>query len=155
MRLGSGIAPISEMLKNGVNVSLGVDGAASNDSSDLMGEARQAFLLQRGIHGSHILSARNALEMATLGGARALGREDLGALEIGKRADFAVFPIDEISLSGAWDKVAALIFCSPTRARHTVVEGKFVVRDGMLTNTNLTKILDLHKNLTNRLINGA
>ena len=155
MRLGSGIAPIREMLKNQVNVGLGVDGAASNDSSDLMGEVRQVLLMQRAIHGSHILSARDALEMATIGGAKVLGREDLGALEIGKRADFAVFPVDEISLSGAWDKVAALVFCSPIRSLHTVVEGRFVVRDGRLTNPSLPKILNRHKNLTNQLINRS
>ena len=155
MRLGSGIAPVRAMLDQGVNMSLGVDGSASNDSGDIMGEIRQAMLLQRVTFGADALNARDALEIATLGGARVVGRDDLGSLEVGKRADFAVFSIDEIALSGNWDLIAGLVFCSPVRSIHTIVEGKFVVRDGILTNTDIKSLLQQHKILTNNLINGG
>ena len=154
MRLGSGIAPVREMLNHGINVGLGVDGSASNDSSDLMGEARQALLLQRVVHGGDAVSARDALEIATLGGAKVLGRDDIGSLENGKRADFAVFPLDSVALAGNWDPVAALVFCSPVQALHTVVDGSFIVRDGFLTTTDLPTLLNQHKNLTCGLIDG-
>ena len=154
MRLGSGIAPVREMLNYGINVGLGVDGSASNDSGDLMGEARQALLLQRVIHGGDAVSARDALEIATLGGAKVFGRDDIGSLENGKRADFAVFPLDNVALAGNWDPVAALVFCSPVQALHTVVDGRFIVRDGLLTNTDLPTLLNQHTNLTRGLIDG-
>ncbi len=154
MRLGSGIAPVREMLNHGINVGLGVDGSASNDSSDLMGEARQALLLQRVVHGGDVVSARDALEIATLGGAKVFGRDDIGSLENGKRADFAAFPLDKVALAGNWDPVAALVFCSPVQALHTVVDGRFIVRDGLLTNTDLPTLLNQHSNLTRGLIDG-
>ena len=155
MRLGSGIAPIRAMRDAGVYVGLGVDGSASNDSGDLMTEARQAMLLQRVAIGGDALSARDALEIATIGGAKVLGRDDLGALEVGKRADFAVFRTDTMALAGAWDPVAALIFCGPVRAEHTVVEGRFVVRDGELASLDMRHLLDRHAARTQTLINGS
>ncbi len=154
MRLGSGIAPVRAMRDAGVKVGLGVDGSASNDSGDLMTEARQAMLLQRVAHGGDALSARAALEIATWGGAQVLGRDDLGSLEVGKRADFAAFRTDGIELAGAWDPVAGLVFCGPVRAAHTVVEGRFVVRDGQLATMDLRKLLDTHAALATRLISG-
>jgi len=155
MRLGSGIAPVRAMRDAGVKVGLGVDGSASNDSGDLMAEARQALLLQRVAHGGDALSGRDALEIATLGGAAVLGRDDLGSLEVGKRADFAAYRTDTIALAGAWDPVAGLIFCGPLRAEHTVCEGRFVVRDGRLATMDMKKLLDVHATLTSQLINNS
>ena len=115
MRLGSSIAPIGEMLRAGVNVGLGVDGSASKDSRHLMNEARQAMLLQRVANVGDAMSARTALELATRGGAKALGRDDLGSIEIGKRADFAAFRASELALSGAWDRLSD--YCSLARCK--------------------------------------
>jgi len=155
MRLGSGIAPIRAMRDAGVRVGLGVDGSASNDSGHLLNEARQAMLLQRVALGADAMSAREALEIATVGGAQVLGRSDLGSLEAGKRADFAAFDSNGIDLAGAWDKVAALALCGPVRARHTVVEGRAVVRDGQLVTIDLARTLETHKSLTRNLIDSS
>ena len=133
-RLGSGIAPVRAMRDAGVPVGLGVDGSASNDSGDLMGEARQAMLLQRVARGADAMSAREALEIATLGGATVLGRADaLGSLEPGKRADIAIWDMRGLPVAGAWDPVAALVLCGPHRVRDLLVEGRAVVRDTQLT----------------------
>lgn len=133
-RLGSGIAPVRAMRDAGVPVGLGVDGSASNDSGDLMGEARQAMLLQRVARGADAMSAREALEIATLGGATVLGRADaLGSLEPGKRADIAIWDLRGLPVAGAWDPVAALVLCGPHRVRDLLVEGRAVVRDTQLT----------------------
>jgi cytosine/adenosine deaminase-related metal-dependent hydrolase len=130
-RLGSGIAPVRAMRDAGVRVGLGVDGSASNDSGDLVAEARQAMLLQRVALGADAMSAREALEIATLGGATVLGRADhLGSLEPGKRGDLAIWSRDALPGAGAWDPVAALVLCGPHRVRHLIVEGRQVVRDG-------------------------
>ncbi len=147
MRLGSGIAPVRRMRDSGVKVGLGVDGSASNDGADLMAEARQAMLLQRVALGADAMSAREALEIATLGGASVLGRDDLGSLTPGKRADFAVWPVAGIETSGAWDPVAALILCGPHRARDTYVEGRAVVRGGQVVTTDLDAAVRLHRKL--------
>ncbi|HUS55952.1 MAG TPA: 8-oxoguanine deaminase [Thermohalobaculum sp.] len=154
MRLGSGIAPIRAMRDQGVKVGLGVDGSASNDGADLMAEARQAMLLQRVARGADAMSAREALEIATLGGASALRRDDLGALAPGKRADFAVWPTTGIGTSGAWDPVAALILCGPHRARDTYVEGRAVVRGGQLATIDLDATLRQHRELAARLMDA-
>jgi cytosine/adenosine deaminase-related metal-dependent hydrolase len=154
MRLGSGIAPVRAMRYAGVKVGLGVDGSASNDAGDLLSEARQAMLLQRVGFGGDALGARDALEIATRGGAAVLGRPDLGSLEIGKRADFAVFDTASVAMAGAWDPVAGLVFSGPHRARHTVVEGRFVVRDGELATADLSRVLEIHARLTRKLIDG-
>ncbi|MGB0412550.1 MAG: 8-oxoguanine deaminase, partial [Pikeienuella sp.] len=132
-RLGSGIAPVRAMLDAGVKVGLGVDGSASNDAADLLSEARMAMLLQRVAGGAEALKVREALRLATRGGAAVLGRDDLGELSPGKRADFALFPVDGLETSGAWDPVAALVLCAPLRAREVWVEGKPVVQDGRIT----------------------
>jgi cytosine/adenosine deaminase-related metal-dependent hydrolase len=152
MRLGSGIAPVRAMRDSGVKVGLGVDGSASNDAADLMAEARQAMLLQRVANGADAMSAREALEIATLGGASVLGREDLGSLTPGKRADFAVWSTTGIETSGAWDPVAALILCGPHRARETYVEGRAVVRGGQVVTTDLGAALRQHRKLAARLM---
>jgi 8-oxoguanine deaminase len=134
MRLASGIAPIPAMLAAGVPVGLGVDGSASNDGADMLNETRQAMLLARVGHGPAALSARQALRLATVGGAQILGRDDIGVLAPGMAADLAVWDMNRIEYAGAQhDLVAALLFCAPTRTRHTMVNGRLVVRNGQLT----------------------
>ncbi|HEX9859257.1 MAG TPA: 8-oxoguanine deaminase, partial [Paracoccaceae bacterium] len=136
-RLGSGIAPVRAMRDAGVNVGLGVDGSASNDAGNLMLEARQSLLLQRVARGADAMAAREALEIATLGGARVLGRPDCGALEVGRRADIAVWDVSGVEAAGAWDPVAALILCGPARVRDLLVEGRQVVADGQMATIDL------------------
>ncbi|HVL75696.1 MAG TPA: 8-oxoguanine deaminase, partial [Noviherbaspirillum sp.] len=134
MRLASGIAPVRRMLDAGVPVGLGVDGSASNDGAHMLGETRQAMLLQRVGFGPDALGARQALELATLGGARVLGRDDIGALAPGMAADIVMFGLDSIGFAGALhDPVAALVFCAPAQVACSVINGRVVVRDGRCT----------------------
>lgn len=136
-RLGSGIAPVREMRDRGVHVGLGVDGSASNDRGNLVDEARQAMLLQRVSRGAGAMSAREALEIVTRGGARILGRgAELGSLDVGKRADLAIWDLSEHRGAGAWDPVAALLLCGPHTVRDLFVEGDGVVRNGHLVAMN-------------------
>ena len=139
-RLGSGIAPLARMVERGVPVGLGVDGSASNDSGNLLSEARQAMLLQRVSGGAGALDPRTALYVATRGGAEMLGRHDCGSLEPGKRADCAVWDMADLFSLGAWDKVAALVLCPPPGARDVFVEGRAVVRDHDLVRSSRTDI---------------
>jgi cytosine/adenosine deaminase-related metal-dependent hydrolase len=133
MRLGSGFAPARELLDAGAAVGLAVDGSASNDSGDLLAEVRQALLVARGRGGPQAMSARDALRVATRGGAACLGRDDVGALEPGRRGDVALFDLANLAYAGAEaDPVAALVFCRPQRVSHLLVEGRWVVRDGEL-----------------------
>ncbi|MDP3263022.1 MAG: 8-oxoguanine deaminase [Tabrizicola sp.] len=150
-RLGSGIAPVRAMRDAGVKVGLGVDGSASNDAGNLIGEARMAMLLQRVAFGADAMGAREALEIATLGGARVLGRRDVGSLEVGKRADIAVWDMRGVEAAGSWDPVAALILCGPTRVRHLFVEGRQVVRDGQMVTVDLPLVLERQRALAARL----
>ena len=136
-RLGSGIAPVRAMRDAGVKVALGVDGSASNDAGNLIAEARQALLLQRVARGADAMSAREALEIATLGGAQVLGRPECGAVEVGRRADLAVWDVSGIEAAGSWDPVAALILCGPTRVRDLFVDGRQVVGDGRMLTIDL------------------
>jgi cytosine/adenosine deaminase-related metal-dependent hydrolase len=135
-RLGSGIAPIRAMRDRGVTVGLGVDGSASNDRANLIGEARQAILLQRVARGADAMSAREALEIATLGGAKALGRDDIGRIAPGCRADLAVWDISGIESAGSWDS-AALVLAGPQRVRDLFVEGRRIVEAGRLATVDL------------------
>ncbi len=151
-RLGSGIAPVRAMRDAGVKVALGVDGSASNDAGNLVAEARQMMLLQRVGRGADAMGAREALEIATLGGAQVLGRPDCGSLEPGKRADIAVWDVSGIEAAGAWDPVAALVFCGPTRARDLFVEGRQVVRDGHLVTIDLPRVIEDQARLARRLM---
>ena len=151
-RLGSGIAPVRAMRDAGVKVGLGVDGSASNDAGNLIAEARQAMLLQRVANGSDAMSAREALEIATLGGARVLGRKECGSLEPGMRADIAVWDIRGIEAAGAWDPVAALVLCGPTRVRDLFVEGRQIVRDGQVTTIDLPRVIEDQNRLARRLL---
>jgi cytosine/adenosine deaminase-related metal-dependent hydrolase len=150
-RLGSGIAPIRAMRDAGVKVGLGVDGSASNDAGNLVAEARMAMLLQRVAKGADAMSAREALEIATLGGARVLGRDDLGSIEPGKRADLAIWDVSGIEAAGSWDPVAALVLCGPTRVRGLIVEGREVVRDGQMLTLDLPRVIERQNRLARRL----
>lgn len=155
MRLASGIAPIPAMRTAGVKVGLGVDGCASNDAAHLLGETRQAMLLARVGQGPTAMSARQALEIATLGGAHVLGRDDIGALAPGMSADVAAFPIDGLELAGAavHDAVAALVFCTPPRVRHSIIDGRPVVVDGDFLPLALPALTETHNRLARQLAN--
>ncbi len=154
-RLGSGIAPVAAMLAQGVAVGIGVDGSASNDSGNLLAEARQAMLLQRVTGGAGVLGPRQALYLATRGGAQVLGRSDCGVLAPGYRADLAVWPMNDIASAGAWDKVAALVMCPPAAARDVFVEGRAVVRDGELVQARREDILRAASRSRDRLMEFA
>ncbi len=150
-RLGSGIAPVRAMRDAGVKVGLGVDGSASNDAGNLIAEARQTLLLQRVRHGADAMSAREALEIATLGGARVLGRDDCGALEPGKRADIAIWEISGVETAGSWDPVAALVLCGPQKVRDLLVEGRRVVAEGQMVTIDLARTVERQTALAQKL----
>jgi cytosine/adenosine deaminase-related metal-dependent hydrolase len=157
MRLGSGIAPLTRFLDTGVPVGLGVDGSASNDSSDLLAEARQALLLARvarslGRSDGPMISARATLAVATRGGAEVLGRSDIGTLEAGKAADVACYRVDDVTMAGAADLVAALVLTGPHRVDRLVVHGRSVVVDGRLVGLDLPAHLERHRRLARSLL---
>jgi cytosine/adenosine deaminase-related metal-dependent hydrolase len=167
MRLASGIAPILDMLQAGVDVGLGVDGSASNDGSHLLAEVRQAMLVARlraGLLGASLsgqdapplMTARQALELATRGGAAVLGRTDIGALAPGKCADFFAVHLDQLGLAGALhDPVAALVFCAPVQADYTVVGGKLIVREGKIQTVDLPVLVEAHNRAARRLLSSV
>jgi cytosine/adenosine deaminase-related metal-dependent hydrolase len=156
MRLASGIAPIGTMRRAGVPVGLGVDGSASNDGAHMLGEARQAMLLQRVGYGPAALTAREALEIATLGGARVLGRDDIGALAPGMSADIVAFDLGGIGHAGAGhDPVAALVFCQPGAVALSVINGRVLIRGGMFANLELVPLLARHRALAHSLYERA
>lgn len=152
MRLSSGAAPLMRYLESGVPVGLGVDGSASNDSSHMLAEARQALLaarLARAIEGSRapMLTARSALRVATRGGAEVLGRTDIGSLEAGKAADIACFRTDGLAMAGAHDPVAALVLSGPYQADRLIVHGRTVVVEGQLADLEMGPHLETHRRL--------
>lgn len=175
MRLASGIAPIGAMRRAGVSLGLGVDGSASNDGSHMLAEARQALLLQRvaparagvGVHANGdqfpnfagnpaAMSARQALELATLGGAAVLGRDDVGALAVGMSADFIAFDLNQLEYAGSLhDPVAALLLCQPGRVAFSVINGRLVVQNGELTTLDLEPVRRRHNAISRAMINGA
>ena len=150
-RLGSGIAPVREMRDAGVKVGLGVDGSASNDAGNLAAEARQAMLLQRVRLGADAMSPREALEIATRGGADTLGRPDCGRISVGCRADLAIWDVSGIDSAGSWDP-AALLLAGPTKVRDLFVEGRQVVRDGRVTTLDLGRVIERQNALARRLM---
>ncbi len=167
MRLASGIAPVRQYRAAGVNVGLGVDGSASNDGSHLLGEARQAMLLARlasALEGASrstaeggtapVMTAREALELATLGGAAVLGRsEDIGSLEPGKCADFFALDLSVLDYAGALhDPVAAALFCAPQKAAYTVVNGRFVVKAGQVATVEMGSVVERHNQMAREMI---
>lgn len=172
MRLSSGIAPVRKYFDRGVKTGLGVDGSASNDSNHMLGEARQAMLLARlqmglwppegprtllstsdPLRADEWMTAREVLEIATIGGAAVLGRDDIGALEVGRRADFFTIDLNQVALAGALsDPVAAMVFCAPPRAVYTVIEGRIVVDRGELVALDLQREVDAHNRNAARLL---
>lgn len=163
MRLASGIAPIRRMLDAGVPVGLGVDGSASNDAAQMVNEARQAMLLARlrkslepfGCdHAPLEMTARDSLRLATRGGAAVLGRShDIGQIAPGYCADLALFDLNTLSMAGGavHDAVGSLMLCASAPARHTLVQGRWVVRDGHLTTVDLGPLVELHNRLAAQL----
>lgn len=176
MRLASGIAPVKEYRRAGVNVGLGVDGSASNDGSHLLAEVRNAMLVSRvkegltgfsaspppstsgrgaGGEGSRkLMTAREALYLATRGGAAVLGRNDIGSLEVGKCADFFAVNLNRLEFTGMHDPVSAVVFGQPVTVDYTVVGGKFIVKEGQLTTIDLGKLIEKHNQAAKRLLQG-
>ena len=150
MRLGAGIAAVREMLDRGVPIGLGVDGSASNERGDLLFEARQALLVARARGGPDAMTAREALGLATRGGAEVLGRADIGSLEAGKCADFAVWRLDALEFGGADDPVAGLVLSAPHRPDRLYVGGEPVIRDGGLVSADEHEIAAEHRRQAQR-----
>lgn len=153
MRLASGIAPVVAWRGAGVPVGLGVDGSASNDSSHMLAEARQAMLLQRVKGEAGAMSAQQALELATLGGAAVLGRDDIGALAPGMAADFIGYRLDRLDFAGALhDPLAALVFCTPINVDLSVVNGRVRVQDGRIVDLDLEPLIQRHNAISRAMI---
>jgi 8-oxoguanine deaminase len=175
MRLASGIAPVKKYRDNGVRTGLGVDGSASNDGSNLLVEVREAMLLARlkigllppegpqtvlstsdPLRAAEWMTARDALEIATIGGAQVLGRDDIGCLEPGKCADFFTLDLNDVAYAGGLsDPVAAVVFCAPTRALHTVVGGRQIVANGEIVSLDLEPVVAEHNRNAARLASAA
>ena len=172
MRLASGIAPIRKMIDAGVPVGLGVDGSASNDAAQMVNEARQAMLLARlrksleapslDAQGKRVfgcdtapleMTARQALRLATRGGAEVLGRHDIGYLAPGMCADLVLFDVRTVAFAGGaiHDPVASLLLCASAQAAYTVVNGKVVVRKGRLSNIEVESLIEQHNNFSQKL----
>jgi 8-oxoguanine deaminase len=155
MLLASGICRAKELEAAGASVGLGVDGSASNDSSNMIQEVRQAFLLQRIRYGSADISHEDALRWGTSGGAQVLHRPDLGTLEPGKAADMAMFDLDELRFSGSGDPVAALVLCGAHKVRHMMIGGEFRVSNGELVGVDVPRLRARHQELANQLAERA
>ncbi len=166
MRLASGIAPIKKCRDAGVKVGLGVDGSSSNDCSHLLAEARMAMLLARTLLSEteggppedkkQWMSARDVLEIATIGGAAVLGRDDIGSLEIGKRADFFTVNTNQVAFAGGSmvDPVASLVFCTPQNASYTVVDGRIIVKDGHIETLDLPIAIEKLNKVSRQVMNA-
>jgi cytosine/adenosine deaminase-related metal-dependent hydrolase len=164
MRLASGIAPVKKYMDAGVKVGIGVDGSASNDASNMLLEVRQAMLLARlrmgllppegpqtvlstsdPLRADEWMTARQALELATRGGARVLGRDDIGQLATGRCADFFSLDLHTVDFAGALsDPVAAVVFCAPQKTRYTVINGRIVVENGVVTTVDMAPVVEAH-----------
>jgi cytosine/adenosine deaminase-related metal-dependent hydrolase len=151
LRLGAGVAPVRSLLDTRVRVGLGVDGTASNERGDLLGEAKQALLVARGRGGGAALTPREALRLGTRGGADVLRRPDIGSLETGKRADIAVWRTDTLEFGGADDLVANLVLSAPHRVDTLLVGGRAVVRGGALVNADEQEIAAEHRKQARRM----
>lgn len=152
-RLGSGIAPVRGMRDAGVKVGLGVDGSASNDAGQMILEARQSMLLQRVASGADAMSAREALEIATRGGAEVLGRHDCGQISVSKCADIAVWDTRGIESAGSWDP-AALLLAGPSKVKDLFVNGRHVVQDGAMPHIDLPGIVERQRGLALKIMEG-
>ncbi|PUE17006.1 8-oxoguanine deaminase [Limnohabitans sp. MMS-10A-178] len=175
MRLASGIAPIRKMIEAGVPVGLGVDGSASNDAAHMVNEARQAMLLARlrkSLEGPQVsaegktifgcdtapmeMTARDALKLATRGGAEVLGRKDIGQLSVGYCADMALFDLRNLSFAGGavHDAIGSLMLCASAPAAYTVVNGRVVVSEGQLASVDLGNVIERHNKFAVQLAAG-
>ena len=154
MRLGSGIAPIREMLDAGVKVGLGVDGSASNDSSHMIAEGRMAMLLQRVAKGADALTIQETLDLETKGGASVLGRDDIGVIRPGMAADFIGIKLDTVEFSGVacHDPLAALFLCTPPKVDFSVINGKKIVENGELLTIDLKELISKHNETAKRMV---
>jgi cytosine/adenosine deaminase-related metal-dependent hydrolase len=157
MRLGSGIAPVLAQRDAGMRVGLGVDGSASNDSSHMLDEARHAMLLQRVAHGASAMTAREALRLATRGGAEVLGRDDIGALAPGMAADLIGVRVDDLVTSGGsvHDPLASLVFCRIPAVDLSIVNGRVRVRDGRLVDIDVPDLVGRHNRASHELVSSA
>ncbi|HEX6818844.1 MAG TPA: 8-oxoguanine deaminase [Ktedonobacterales bacterium] len=156
MRLASGIAPLRRLREAGARVGLGVDGSASNDGSHLLAEARQALLLHRVTGDPAALTAREALWLATRGGAQVLGRDDCGYLAPGMAADIIGYRLDSLPLAGGavHDPLAALVFCQPPNVDLSIINGRVRVRDGALVDVELPPLIERHNAIARALVRG-
>ncbi len=155
MRLASGIAPVRAMFDAGVRVSVAVDGSASNDGSHMLGELRLAMLLQRVMGNPAGLSAREALEIGTRGGAAVLGRDDIGQLAVGKAADCIAIDLNRLAYAGGLhDPVAATLFCAPQEVDLAMVNGRIVVREGEIVTLEMGPVIEQHNAIARRLVRG-
>ena len=138
LKLGSGIARVREMIERGISVSLGADGAACNNRLDMLTEMRTAALTQKALHGPEVLPALRVLRMATIDGARAMGLEsEIGSIEIGKQADLTLFDLDTLRTTPCQDPVSTIVYAAEAaNIRTVVIEGRVVLREGMLTTMN-------------------
>ena len=154
MRLGSGIIPLNKMMNKGLSIGLGVDGSASNDSGNLLNEARQALYLQRVTEIKNKLNSRHMLWLATAGGASTLNRSDIGSIKTGNSADFAIYDMSSLELAGAVDDpIGALIFCGPLRTKYTICNGKVLSVGDEIKNINLEKTILKHNKFSKNLLN--
>jgi len=153
MTLGSGIAPVTALKETGVKIGIALDGSASNDTSNMIREVRQTMLLQRVANGADALSAREVLQMATIGGARVMHREaEIGSIEPGKAADLIAFDLDDIALAGSHaDPLAAIVHCAADRVDFALVNGEWRVRDGRLVNASIYELISEHNAISKRL----
>ena len=154
MRLGSGIAPIREMLDEGVKVGLGVDGSASNDSSHMIAEGRMAMLLQRVAKGADALTIREALNLETTGGAKVLGRDDIGVLRPGMAADFIGIALNTLQFAGGacHDPLAAIFLCTPPKVDFSIINGKIIVENGRLMTLDLEELIRKHNEIAKKMV---
>jgi cytosine/adenosine deaminase-related metal-dependent hydrolase len=156
MRLASGIAPVRALQHAGARVGLGVDGSASNDSSHMLAEARQALLLQRVGGDPAAMTAVEALRLATRGSADVLGRDDIGMLAPGMAADFIGFRIDTLAMAGGavHDPLAALVFCQPPQVDLSVINGRVRIKDGAFVDLDLPPLIERHNALARAMVRG-
>ena len=152
MRLGSGVCRVNDLRDAGATVSLGVDGSASNDSGHMLNEARAALFLTRVVHGAESMTVEKVLEMATLEGARNLGRgHDLGSIEPGKCGDLAIFPAEDIWSNGAENQLHGLLLCHPRNVDTLIIQGKIRVANGNIVGLDLPMLLEKHRKAARRL----
>jgi cytosine/adenosine deaminase-related metal-dependent hydrolase len=155
MRLGSGIAPVTEMKNKNIKIGLAVDGSASNDSGNMLWEIRNALMLQRVVKGASALTPRDVLNMATSGGARVLGMDDyIGSIEEGKAADIIGFKTNKLSLAGGLsDPVASLVMCDPGKVDFEMINGKQKIINGKINDNDLENYINEQNRISKKLIN--